>query len=315
MPELVPRCPRCGTPLGSTELGTHCGRCLAHELLASHPGVDDAPDAEVLRRVGDYELLEEIDRGGMGVVFRARQVSLDRIVAVKLPRDGWLSSAAELSRFRAEAASAARLRHPNIVAIHEIGEDQGQLYFAMDWVDGQSLASFAHEGQMNWRRAAPIVSTIADALQHAHALGVLHRDLKPSNILLDAFDQPRITGFGLAHSPDVTGYLAPEQASEEVRVGPTVDVYGVGAILYYLLTGHPPVGGGKALETLRRVQTQEPTPPALLNPDIPRDLSVVCLKCLAKRPTDRYPSALALRDDLEKLMNGRRARRIPDETS
>lgn len=324
MPETDPRCPRCGAPLGSNELGHHCGRCLAHELLAPDSAAIENADDVVLHRLGDYELLEEIGRGGMGVVFRARQVSLDRVVAVKLPRDGWLTSPEERTRFRAEAASAARLRHPNIVAVHEIGEDQGQLYFAMDWVDGESLAAFSHEGQMTWRRAARIVSATADALQHAHARGVLHRDLKPSNILLDAHDQPQITDFGLARPLDAAstltmtgqilgtpGYLAPEQASGVGPVGMAVDVYGLGAVLYHLLTGRPPVAGANALETLRSVAEQEPTSPALLNPSVPRDLSVVCLKCLAKVPADRYPSAHALRDDLERVLAGRPVRARP----
>ncbi|MCC7374540.1 MAG: protein kinase [Verrucomicrobiales bacterium] len=315
MDETAQFCSRCGAPLVASELGIHCARCLAAELLNSNAATDSERGLQVLRRLGDYELIQEIGRGGMGVVFRARQVSLDRWVAVKVPREAWLNSPDQLRRFRAEATSAARLRHPNIVAVHEIGEDQGQVFFAMDLVEGESLASLCDRGRLPWRRATQILHAVADAVQHAHERGILHRDLKPSNILLDSDQQPRITDFGIARSLDASnpmtftgqvlgtpGYLAPEQAAKHGEVSPATDVYGLGSFLYHLLTGHAPFQAENPIEILKRVAEEEPLSPRSLNPEIPRDLEVVCLKCLAKSPSDRYPSAHALRDDLERLL-------------
>src|SRR6185369_15036807 len=203
---------------------------------------------------GEYELLEEIARGGMGVVYRARQVRLNRIVALKMILAGQFASQQEVLRFRREAEAAANLRHPGIVAIHEIGEEQGQHYFSMDFVQGRNLAEIIREGRLPARRAARYSQAIADAIHYAHQQGVLHRDLKPSNILIDENDQPRITDFGLAKrvrgdlgltaTGEVLGspsFMPPEQTSgKSAKVGPPSDVYGVGAILYNLLTGRPP---------------------------------------------------------------------------
>jgi outer membrane protein assembly factor BamB/tRNA A-37 threonylcarbamoyl transferase component Bud32 len=274
---------------------------------------------------GDYELLREVARGGMGVVYKARQVSLDRIVAVKMILAGQLASEQDVQRFRAEAQTAAGLRHPNIVAIHEVGEHEGQHYFSMDFVEGESLADRLADGPLPPLQAARYVETVARAIEYAHQRGVLHRDLKPANILLDRDDQPRVTDFGLARQADrdrgltATGavlgtpsYMPPEQASgRRDRVGPASDVYSLGAVLYELVTGRPPFRAATALDTLLQVLDAEPAPPRLLNPAVGRDLETVILKCLAKEPERRYASAAALADDLKAFQEGRpvRARR------
>jgi serine/threonine protein kinase/WD40 repeat protein len=272
-------------------------------------------DAGFLRRIGDYELLEEIARGGMGVVYRARQISLNREVAVKLMRDSALARAEDVKRFRAEAAAAAKLKHPNIIAIYEVGEEQGQHYFAMDLIQGVNLAERTRDGPLAARDAAELVATMADAVQHAHEQGVLHRDLKPSNVLVDATGKPFVTDFGLARPLDsdssltmtgqilgTPGYMPPEQAEGKGTVGPAADIYSLGAVLYHLLTGRAPFVGGSAAETLRHVTEQEPVSPQLLNPEVPADLTSVCLKCLAKRSSDRYESAAALSNDLHRFL-------------
>ncbi len=271
----------------------------------------------MIRRLGDYELLEEVARGGMGIVYRARQVSLNRIVAVKVMRDSALAGVEEVKRFRVEAAAAARLKHPHIVAIHEIGEHEGQHYFAMDLVEGTDLARHTRSGPMPAMEAARIAATIAEAVQHAHEKGVLHRDLKPSNVLLDGQGQPFVTDFGLARSLDADssltvtgqvlgtpGYMPPEQAMGRGTVGPAADIYSLGAVLYHLLTGRAPFVGGTPAETMRHVVEQEPVSPQLLNPEVPRDLVSVCLKCLNKRPEDRYSSASDLAADLHRFLRG-----------
>jgi len=293
-----------------------------------------------LLNFGDYELLEEIARGGMGVVYKARQISLNRLVAVKMILAGKLANSAELQRFQAEAETAARLQHPNIVAMHEIGEREGQPFFSMDYVEGRSLAELAANLPMPARRAARYVQTIAEAVQYAHSQGVLHRDLKPSNILIDHNDQPRITDFGLAkrlreplgtpatasHSAaekvgdgaervptdqlTLTGqvlgspnFMPPEQASgARQTVGPASDVYSLGAILYQLLTGRPPFMAETLTETLRLVAETDPVSPRLLVPAVPRDLQTICLKSLQKESQRRYPTAQELADDLGRYL-------------
>jgi WD40 repeat protein/tRNA A-37 threonylcarbamoyl transferase component Bud32 len=266
--------------------------------------------------LGDYELLEEIARGGMGVVFRARQVRLDRIVAVKVLRDSALAQPEDVKRFRAEAAAAARLKHPNIVAIHEVADEQGQHYLVLDLVVGPNLARFTGGSPLEPRQAAQIAVQIADAIQHAHAQGILHRDLKPSNVLIDGEGVVFVTDFGLARPLDAassltaTGqvlgtpaYMSPEQASGKSQsVGPAADVYSLGALLFDLLTGRPPFVSNSLPELMRQVATEEPLSPQLLNPSVPRDLATVCLKCLAKRPADRYGSARQFGDDLRRFL-------------
>lgn len=310
-------CRRCGEPLAGPELSGNCPRCLTALLLvADSSAPTESSPALVLRRIGDYELLEEIARGGMGVVFRARQMGLDRVVAVKLLRDSALAQPEEVKRFRAEASAAGRLKHPNIVAIHDVGADQGQHYLVMDLVAGPNLAQFTHEGPLEPRRAAEITARIADAVQYAHAQGILHRDLKPSNVLMDTGGEVFVTDFGLARPLDggssltlsgqvlgTPAYMSPEQAGgRSDTVGPTADVYSMGALLFHLLTGRPPFVSNSLPELMRLVAKVEPLSPQLLNPSVPRDLATVCLKCLAKRPGGRYGSAREFAEDLRRFL-------------
>lgn len=280
------------------------------------------PDTTV-RYFGDYELLEEIARGGMGVVYKAQQVSLNRVVALKMILAGQLASPEDVRRFRAEAEAAANLRHPNIVGIHEVGEHHGQHYFSMDYVAGRSLADLMRDGPLPAERAARYVRTVAEAIHHAHKQGTLHRDLKPSNVLLDAEDRPLVTDFGLAKKieggagPTAPGeilgtpsYMPPEQAAGG-PLGPAADVYSLGALLYALVTGRPPFQSDNTLDTLLQVLHNEPVPPRLLNPKIPAGLEAVCLKCLEKEPGRRYGSAQELADDLGRLLVGEPVRARP----
>jgi len=270
-----------------------------------------------VRYVGDYELLAEIARGGMGVVYKARQVSLNRTVALKMILAGNLASADDICRFRQEAEAAANLDHPHIVPIYEVGEHDGQYYFSMKLIhQGGSLTQALYSGRLQRRQGVGIIATVARAVHHAHQRGLLHRDLKPGNILLDAEDQPHITDFGLARrlegdskltqSGAIVGtpsYMAPEQASAKNELTPSADVYALGAILYELLTGRPPYCGASPAETLVQLVTSEPPRPSALNPSIDRDLETVCLKCLDRDPRRRYDSAAAFADDLERWLH------------
>ncbi|MCZ7635555.1 MAG: serine/threonine protein kinase [Verrucomicrobia bacterium] len=274
---------------------------------------------ERLRRVGDYELLEEVARGGIGVVFRARQSSLDRTVAVKLLLAGLFADPKARQRFRTEAEAAARIHHPNVVSVLEVGEHEGQPFLAMEFVEGGTLAQQVANGPLPVARAARYLAKTARAVAYAHALGVLHRDLKPSNILLDAFDEPRVTDFGLAKvlgtdwdltlSGEILGspaFMAPEQAAgRTAEVSPATDVYALGALLYHLTTGRPPFASGTPAAVLRLVEHEEPIAPRRLNPSVPRDLETIILKCLEKRPTRRYATAATLADDLDRFLEGR----------
>jgi serine/threonine protein kinase len=271
-----------------------------------------------LRAFGDYELLEEIGHGGMGVVYRARQRSLDRVVAIKMMTLGPGSSPELVKRFRAEAVSAASLHHPNIVAIHEVGIHEDRQFFVMDYVKGQSLARLVGNQPLPVKRAAVYLQTIAEAVHYAHERGILHRDLKPSNVLIDAQDQPYVVDFGLARQLEgdseltVTGqvlgspqYLPPEQAAgQRGRVSRRTDVYALGATLYHLLTGRPPFQAESLAQTLDLVLHAEPVAPRLLNPSVPRDLETICLKCLEKEPARRYPTAQTLAEELARFLAG-----------
>jgi TolB-like protein/Flp pilus assembly protein TadD/tRNA A-37 threonylcarbamoyl transferase component Bud32 len=279
--------------------------------------------AELLGELGDYELLEEVGRGGQGVVFRARQKSLNRIVALKVISLGLWASKAHVKRFRREAEAAASLDHPGIVPIHDVGERDGSCYFSMKFVEGGQLdevvtsatadSSGGERKPMPIRQAAELVAKVARTVHYAHEHGILHRDIKPGNILLDANGEPHLTDFGLARlldtqssvtrTIDVLGtpsYMAPEQAAGETgKLSKATDVYGLGAVLYQLLTGQPPFAGGTTYETIRLLRDTEPKQPRLLNSKIDRDLSTICLKCLEKDPQRRYPAAAGLAEDLE----------------
>jgi serine/threonine-protein kinase len=304
------------------ELAAGLAECLQglaamQELRAGLlPG--DAGPSLAGRRLGDYELQEELGRGGMGVVYRARQVSLDRPVALKMIRSADLTSGEEAQRFRNEAALVARLDHPAIVPVYEVGAHEGQLYYSMKLIDGGSLSDQLARFRADPRAAARLQLAIARAVNHAHQRGVLHRDLKPSNILLDQGGQPHVTDFGLAkrlvgdsgltHSGALVGtpsYMAPEQASGHRGILTTAtDVYGLGGILYALLTGRPPCQGDSLVETLDQVRTCVPSAPSQTNRLVDRDLETICLKCLEKEPAGRYGSAEALARDLERYLVG-----------
>ena len=290
------------------------------------PGREDcvvAPDrkrsarrAKIFADFGDYELLEVIGRGGQGVVYRARQKSLNRTVALKVIGLGHWATEAHLKRFRREAEAAARFDHPCIVPIHEVGEHDGSCYFSMNLVEGSQLDDVAKREPMPLRRAAELIAKLARAVHYAHEHGILHRDIKPGNVLLDRNGEPHLTDFGLArlvetestvtHTMEVLGtpsYMAPEQAQgDNAAVSNATDVYGLGAVLYQLLTGHPPFAGGTTYETIKLLLDTEPRLPRVLNPKIDRDLSTICLKCLEKDPKRRYSSALALAEDLERWL-------------
>jgi serine/threonine protein kinase/Tfp pilus assembly protein PilF len=267
----------------------------------------------MLPQFGDYELLEEIGRGGQGVVFRARQKSLNRTVALKLLSLGQWASKAHLKRFRLEAEAAANLDHPCIVSIYEVGECEGSCYFSMRFVEGGQLDEVVRHMPMSIRQAAELIAKMARTVHYAHEHGILHRDIKPGNILLDQKGAPHLTDFGLARlvetestmtrTLEVLGtpsYMAPEQAvGNNAAVSKATDVYGLGGVLYQLLTDHPPFAGGTTFETIKLVLDTEPRQPRLWNRKIGRDLSAICLKCLEKDPKRRYSSALALAEDLE----------------
>ncbi len=348
------KCRQCGAALTADATAGVCPRCLVELAIAfneqarqsggaspaeeagdpseskpaptvrpvSVPPADSRSEAQAAdqlpRRFGDYELLEQIARGGMGVIFKARQVSLNRIVAVKMILAGQLASKEMVLRFRAEAESAANLHHPNIVAIHETGEIEGQHYFSMDYVAGPDLGRLAREGPVDARRAARYVEKIAQAVHYAHEHGVLHRDLKPSNVLIDDQDEPRVTDFGLAKKFTVDSgltlsgqllgspnFMPPEQASRKRgKVGRYSDVYGLGGLLYHLLTSRPPFQAATLEETLQQVFEREPVSPRALNPNLARDLETICLKCLEKEPARRYPTAQAVADELGRFLRG-----------
>jgi serine/threonine protein kinase/Tfp pilus assembly protein PilF len=320
-------CGRCGATVHSDITREVCPACLLETGLGLLYGEDEntadqepmprrshgVPHVKMLGDFGDYELLEEIGRGGQGVVYRAYQKSLNRTVALKVIGLGPWETEAHLKRFRREAEAAANLDHPFIVPIHEVGERDGCCYFSMNFIEGGQLDEVVRGAPMSIRQAAELIAKLARTVHYAHEHGILHRDIKPGNILLDTKGEPHLTDFGFARlveaestvtlTLEVMGtpsYMAPEQAAgNNAVVSKATDVYGLGAVFYELLTGHPPFAGGTTFETVRMVLDTEPRQPRLLNPKVDRDLSPVCLKCLEKDPQRRYSSVLALAEDLE----------------
>ena len=345
------KCPECGAELPADAPAGICPKCLLQAGMGE--SITDAPDdadpatlpmdpltpaqaptlppaeANVVQAgtvppigtkvqyFGDYELNEEIARGGMGVVYLARQVTLNRRVAVKMILADHLADETTVKRFYTEAEAAANLKHPNIVSIHEVGSHNGQHYFSMDFIDGENLAERAKGKPLAVREAAEIVKTVAAAIHYAHQRGVLHRDLKPSNVLIDKEGRPHVTDFGLAklihsdsmltQSGDLMGtpsYMPPEQATgRQDQVGPHSDVYALGAILYELLTGRPPFQSSSSMDTLLQLMQVEPVEPRRRNANVPPDLDTICLKCLEKSPGHRYHSAGELAEELGRFLN------------
>jgi serine/threonine protein kinase/tetratricopeptide (TPR) repeat protein len=349
MATIIRVCRKCGAKIFSDAPEGLCTGCVLETALGifadtvavvddpthtDHPAGGDfartfkmsVRAAELLGELGDYELLEEIGRGGQGVVFRARQKSLSRTVALKVIGLGQWATPAHLKRFRLEAEAAASLDHPCIVPIYEVGERDGQCYFSMKFVEGGQLDEVIQQRPISIRQAAELIAKVAHTVHYAHEHGILHRDIKPGNILLDAKGEPHLTDFGLARlvesestvtrTLEVLGtpsYMAPEQAAgDNAKLTRTTDVYGLGAVLYQLLTGHPPFAGGTTYETIKLLLETEPRPPRLWNPRIDRDLSTICLKCLERDPKRRYSSALAFAEDLERWLRHEpiKARRI-----
>ena len=310
----------------ANELRALWGTALLVDAVAQHSQTATAAqqvlqtqsDLKPPDRLGDYELREEIGRGGMGVVYRARQQSLNREVAVKLILKGTQASDADKARFQAEVTAAAHLEHPNIVPVYDVGEAEGWQYFSMKLIDGDTLSSRVARGPVPEQEAVALMLGVAQAIEYAHQRGVVHRDLKPANILVDPAGVPHVTDFGLAkyttgaasltHSGSILGtpaFMAPEQAAgSRGTVGAHSDVYSLGAILYSLLTGRAPFQGATPVDTVLLVLEQDPLPPRLLNRRISRDLEMIVLKCLQKPVELRYASAAAFANDLQAHING-----------
>ncbi|MCA9211627.1 MAG: protein kinase [Planctomycetales bacterium] len=288
-------------------------------IASDQPTTYDPASAQVGQQFGDYELLSVIAKGGMGVVYKARQRTLNRVVAVKMILSGHLANEVDVERFRTEAEAAARLNHRHIVAVHEIGAVDGQHFFSMDYVDGSSLSELVRESPLTPQLAARYVRDVALAMDYAHSHGILHRDLKPSNVLVNLDGEPCITDFGLAKRVEensqltITGmivgtpsYMPPEQAiGSQDKIGVRSDVYATGALLYELLTAAPPFRAATPFETIRQVLDVEPVPPRTVNPSVPQDLETICLKALQKDPSNRYASEKALADELDRFLEGR----------
>jgi hypothetical protein len=337
-------CPQCGA-LPQSEIRPAAGLSSSVSTLPPRPdqGNAAADEASTLFRpesaaelatverirIKGYEILGELGRGGMGVVYQARQVSLKRIVALKMILASKHAGPEDRARFRSEAEAVARLQHPHIVQIHEVGEDDGCPFFSLEFVEGGSLAQKLTHQRLSPREAARLVATLARAVHAAHLRGIIHRDLKPGNVLLTADGQPKITDFGLAKQLETSAeaasaagrdpacqtgsgvilgtptYMAPEQAAGKTRsIGPATDTYALGAILYELLTARPPFRAETSLETLKLVASEEPVPPRRVDTKVPRDLETICLKCLEKEPAKRYATAHDLADDLERYLGG-----------
>jgi serine/threonine-protein kinase len=298
-------CPMCGTIVGNVAIP------LATPALPNVPG---------------YEILKELGRGGMGVVYQARHLRLNRMVALKMMLDGDFASTEVRERFQREAEAVARLQHPNIVQIFEIGDTRGKPFFSLEYVEGTTLAERLRGGPMPPKEAARVVMVLASAVQCAHEQGIIHRDLKPANLLIAGAASlpvnqwaPKIADFGLAKHLNenaqktlpsavlgTPSYMAPEQVSSSFgTIGPATDIYALGAVLFELVTGRPPFQGPSVRDVLTRVETQEPISPGALQGGVDAELSTICLKCLEKKPANRYASAAALADDLDRYLTGR----------
>lgn len=293
-----------------------CAACLLEDALPAAEGFAEpvtehalAADVAQTQRFGDYELLEELGRGGMGVIYKARQPGLDRWVALKMLLAGEFADAKARERLLREAKIAARLTHPHIVAIHEVGEHDGRPFFVMEYVAGRNLAQHCRDSLLPVATAVRYVEQLGRAVHYAHQHGVIHRDLKPANVLISPDDEPKLTDFGLTKSlvdPTLTidsagspNFMAPEQADSTLgSTGTPTDVFGLGAILYYLLTGRPPAVGETLSETLRNVVAGEPVALRQLRPAVPRDLETITLKCLENEQPRRYGSAQEVADEL-----------------
>lgn len=312
----IQSCSKCSRPLSALTPEGLCSACLLSRALISE--VEEELAAEDIRAIGDYELGPQIARGGMGVVYRARQRRLNRTVALKVISMGVADPSEFIERFRVEAEAAASLQHPNIIALYEIGQDEGLHFFSMRFAEGGSLADrLERQGPPGTREAADLLCKLARAVHYAHQRGVLHRDIKPSNVLLDAQGEPLLSDFGLAKLVErdsqltrtmavlgTPSYMSPEQADGRGTLTVAADVYGLGAVLYELLTGRPPFTGGTTMATVRQVLEQEPARPSLCNAGLDRDLETICLKCLEKVPESRYASAESLAEDLQRWLQG-----------
>jgi len=328
-------CRGCGAEVPANAPFGHCPNCLLDLGFGPLPDETEASSAVLAisdRSFADYELFEQIGRGGMGVIYKARQLTLNRLVAIKLVSAGEFASPTLIQRFHLEAEAAANLHHPNIVPIYETGEHQGQHFFSMELIDGTGLdrhitkAGFCFNGKpgddktsvrARQEQIARIMAKVARAVDYAHQHGVLHRDIKPSNVILDRQGEPHLTDFGVAKVIEHAGssltasgaimgtpsYMAPEQAAGQSKhVTTAADVYSLGAVLYAMLTGQPPFRADTPVETLKQVVEQEPKHPSTLKESLDHDLATICMKCLEKESQRRYSSAVALAEDLERWL-------------
>jgi hypothetical protein len=313
------KCPHCGIAIQLVQAQPQevtCQNCGSTFHLEPKADTEFQPGA-LPRQIGPFEVLEILGRGAFGTVYKARDSELDRIVALKVPRAGYFSTAEEEERFLREARSAARLSHPNIVPVHQVSHEQGLPYIVSDFIDGRTLADLLAGPRPSFRETAELIAQLAEALEYAHGQKVIHRDIKPGNILIDQSGRPHLTDFGLARRDEgeitvtlkgqilgTPAYMAPEQAAgEQGQVDSRSDEYSLGVVFYELLTGELPFRGNKRM-LLYQVQHEEPRPPRKLNDGIPRDLETICLKAMAKEPTRRYPTAGELAEDLRRYLKG-----------